>query len=119
MTIEVRKYVPKDAHPLAPFWLHVAAPDVKAALAELEVALSDIKELSKPKEEAKPAKVIKNPRHCEHVKDIIKTKTGNYYFVRCSEYDEAGMLIPAGLIDNDVDVKECFECKSFKAKEVK
>jgi ssDNA-binding Zn-finger/Zn-ribbon topoisomerase 1 len=120
MTIEVRKYVPKDAHPLAPFWLHVAAPDVKAALAELEVALSDIKELSKPKEEAKPAvKVIKNPNHCALVKDLVLTKGKNYYFVRCSEYDEAGMLIPAGLLQNDVDVKECFECKQFKPKEVR
>jgi len=118
MSIELRKYVPKGDHPLAPFWLHVAASDVKAALAELEVALSDIKELAKPKEEAKPVKVIKNPNHCALVKDLVLTKGKNYYFVRCSE-EENGMLIPAGLLQNDVDVKECFECKAFKPKEAK
>jgi hypothetical protein len=124
MSIELRKYVPKDAHYLAPFTIVVKGESTASLVSKLELVLQDLGiKLSKSaeaKEEAKPAvKVIKNPNHCALVKDLVLTKGKNYYFVRCQEYDEAGMLIPAGLIDNDVDVKECFECKQFKPKEVR
>jgi hypothetical protein len=124
MSIELRKYIKQATqHPLAPFHVIVRADSAATARALMEQALEDLGvKLPKPSkaEEAKPpAKVIKNPKHCALAKDIIKTKTGNYYFVRCQEYDEAGMLIPAGLIDSDVDVRECYECKAFKAKEAK
>jgi predicted hydrocarbon binding protein len=121
MSIELRKYIKQSTqHPLAPFHIIVRADSAATARALLEQALEDLGiKLAKPKEEAKPAvKVIKNPNHCALVKDLVLTKGKNYYFVRCSE-EENGMLIPAGLLQNDVDVKECFECKSFKPKEAK
>jgi hypothetical protein len=121
MSIELRKYIKQATqHPLAPFTIVVRGESTAALVSKLELVLQDlgIKELAKPKEEAKPTKVIKNPNHCALVKDLVLTKGKNYYFVRCSE-EENGMLIPAGLLQNDVDVKECFECKQFKPKEAK
>jgi hypothetical protein len=121
MSIELRKYVPSGAHYLAPFTLVVKGESAATLISKLELVLQDLGiKLSKSaeaKEEAKPpVKVIRNPNHCALVKDLVLTKGKNYYFVRCSE-EENGMLIPAGLLQNDVDVKECFECKAFKPKE--
>jgi hypothetical protein len=119
--MKLRKYVAAGMGIHAPFTLEFEGPSLKACMAELEVALQELEELSraKAKEETKPVKVIRNPSHCALVKDMFMTSTKNYYFIRCQEYDEHGILIPAGLIQNDVDVKECFECKKFKPKEAK
>jgi len=119
--LEVSKYVKAGEHPLAPFTLRVVTDgvDMDAALKLLSVLVEQLKASTKP--ETKPAeiKVTRNPRHCGAVMNMFKLPRGLNYYVVCAKHDERGFLVPAGLIENDVEVAECSECKQFKVKEAK
>ena len=119
--LEVSKYVKAGEHPLAPFTLRVVCDgvDIAAALKLLTALVEEVKSSTKAETKPTEVKVPRNPVHCQNSVSISKTPKGTYCYIMCRQYDERGFLVPAGLIENDTDVKECYECKQFKAKEVK
>jgi hypothetical protein len=119
MSIELRKYIgTASKHPLAPFTIVVRGESTAALVSKLELVLQDMGiKLPKPSEakaEAKPeVKIIRNPKHCANVRTMNLTKGKTHFYVQCEDSPD-GMLVPAGLIYNDVDFKDCYECKKFK-----